>query len=288
MNIRARLRLVAAVILLLVFFASEQAATAQIIHTTTPFQSHSDSYFENFGINFGFSFPAAGGSGSRVVGLGPQGQLYPNVSFQQGGQAIPPFGGYNPGAGAQFGFRRVGAGGGGFGLGLQMAKGNVRTSGMSAPSITMMNGGQGYFFNGAYRPFVLGNIPVVGGFSGSPAPGIPLIDNGVTRAIQSGQLNLGQSSTSREPKQRAEIQPKANLNSTAQQGLASVKAIKVARQAKLAEERAAVEAVLAAGDKLAAEGERTKSRIKYRSALNLTQDEGLRQLIKNRLKPKGN
>jgi hypothetical protein len=65
-------------------FGLDGAVRAQNINTQTPFTSVNDSYYENFGVNFGFSIPGGRGNGSRVVGYGPQGQLLPNLVFQNG------------------------------------------------------------------------------------------------------------------------------------------------------------------------------------------------------------
>ena len=154
-----------------VFFLALVAAcpadlAAQNIGVTTPFTTATDSYFERMGVNFGFSFPNGTGSGSRVVGLFPNGQLNPNgIVFNQGGfgGALPPFGGFDPASGARVGFGTVGGSGPNFSLGLSLAKGSTRTATTQAPSIVIPNGGFGGFSSGQFSPFVTSVSPVVFG-----------------------------------------------------------------------------------------------------------------------------
>src|ERR1700731_36474 len=69
------------------------------------FNNGGDSFFENFGVGFGFSIPSGSGP-NAVVGLNPQGGLAPGINFQQGGAAaaVPPVGGFVPGTSATLGF----------------------------------------------------------------------------------------------------------------------------------------------------------------------------------------
>lgn len=262
---------------------------AQIINTTTPFVSTGDRYFENFGVGFGFGIPGGRGPGSRVVGLGPNGQLRPNIAFQQNNRAIPPFGGFNPGAGASIGFGRRGAGGGGFNLGLSLAKGNTRVLSSQAPSITTMNGASGSIFNGSTRPFVVGNIPVVGSGPGFGAPTIVQnslggnwgssgiespqpYENGVTRALRMGALNYALAEKDR-PKRTGDVTRNyANPGSTATRSDLSVTAIKAMREKQLADAKRTIESVIQESDALMKQGKRMSARLKLRAAKDLTDD----------------
>jgi hypothetical protein len=117
------------------------------ITVTTPLQSINDGFSENFGIGFGFS--GRGFFFNNGGGLG----------------AAAPFG--PPPSGASFG-------GGGrvgnvnFGWNAFAGQGSSRSMVMESPSLTMMNGTGGFFFNGSVRPFVMGIVPVVAANSISP------------------------------------------------------------------------------------------------------------------------
>ena len=78
--------------------------------------------------------------------------------FSFGGPVVPPFGGFDPNAGANFGF----AGPNGF-LNISAGQGSSTTFGGQTPMVTVMNGGSGAFFDQTVRPFVTGVIPVIGG-----------------------------------------------------------------------------------------------------------------------------
>ena len=259
--------------------------SAQNINVTTPFQSNNGSFFENFGVGFGFSFPGGGGNGSRVVGLGPQG-LLPNVGFQRGGGgAIPPFGGFNPNGAARFGFGNQNANGGGFSLGLTLAQGSNRQSSTTAPSLTTQNGFGGSLSSGSIRPFVNGVVPVVGnGGFGPDATPVYSYDNGVTRALQSGQLDL---SGRVAPQQR--YIPSEPLNyssptSTASTGDVSVSAIKAERARKLEAVRLRIESKIREAQKLEAEFKYAAARSKYREAILETKDKAIKKKINDLIK----
>lgn len=141
------------------------SAQAQYIGINSPFQTFTDSYYSRIGVNFGFQLPGAQG-GNGVVGLLPNGQLAPDgmLRFSQGGfgAAVPPFGGYDPGADAHLGFRVGGGSGPGFNFNIVAGQGSSRSASMVSPSIVIPNGGSGMIFDGQIRPFVTGFVPVVG------------------------------------------------------------------------------------------------------------------------------
>jgi hypothetical protein len=124
-----------------------QAAPAQQIQLTSPFQTINDSFYENFG--FG---------GINAGRSGPKGNWHFNTG--PASSAPPPFGGYDPGADARFGMQF----GGPLGLGFNMlaGQGSTRSNTVTAPTIVIPNGGTGSLFSGSIRPFVTGVIPVVG------------------------------------------------------------------------------------------------------------------------------
>ncbi|HAN96238.1 MAG TPA: hypothetical protein DCQ98_01810 [Planctomycetaceae bacterium] len=137
-------------------------ASAQYVQVGSPFRTFTDSYYERIGVNFGFDLPGGGG----IVGLNPDGSFTPDgrIRFSQGsfGSAVPPFGGYDPGADAHLGFRVGGGNGPGFNFNLAMGQGSSRTGTVVDPTIVMPNGVPGMMFDGQFRPFVTGIVPVVG------------------------------------------------------------------------------------------------------------------------------
>jgi len=128
------------------FVAGTGDARAQQVTVATPFHSLSDGFFENMGTSW------------RLNGPGW------NLSF--GGsptQAAPQFGGFDPSAGASFGF--AGAGGRVNGqLSANWSQGYRQSFVTQTPSITLPNGGTGYVSDTSQSPFVISYIPVVGGF----------------------------------------------------------------------------------------------------------------------------
>jgi hypothetical protein len=119
---------------------------AQQATVSTPYHSVTDSYFENFGTSWGL-----------------RGK---NWFFSFGGtptQAAPGFGGFDPSAGANlgFGFRHGGVNGY---FNANWAQGCRRSFVSQTPSVTVQNGLPGFVSDTSQSPFVIGQIPVVGGF----------------------------------------------------------------------------------------------------------------------------
>lgn len=121
-------------------------AAAQQTVISTPLQSPSASFYEHFGLNFGYSKSGPGG-----------GMFFNNG----GGGAVPPFGGFDPAAGANFGVGGS-AGGGRFFLGVSAGQGSTTSSVSQSPSITVMNGQIGTITDTVQTPFVTSIIPIVG------------------------------------------------------------------------------------------------------------------------------
>ncbi|MEE8452639.1 MAG: hypothetical protein V3R99_12015 [Thermoguttaceae bacterium] len=144
-------------------------ASAQQVTVSTPFQSNSDSFFERNGTNWGFNWG--------------------NAFFSFGGpnMAIPQFGGFDPSAGISSGiyYQR-----GNFNGYFNWAAGHgFRQSFVTqVPSVTMMNGQSAQILDQSASPFVMGFIPVVGGY---PTTGYmmggggvsPLVGNPEVRAL---------------------------------------------------------------------------------------------------------
>jgi hypothetical protein len=113
-------------------------ALAQQVTVATPHPTVSHSFHEQFGVNWG------------IRGNG--------WFFNFGGPVAPPFGGFDPNAGATFGF----GGPHGF-LNITASQGSSTTFSGQTPMVTVANGGTAAFFDQTVRPFVTGVIPVVGG-----------------------------------------------------------------------------------------------------------------------------
>ncbi|HUT94624.1 MAG TPA: hypothetical protein VMY37_34530 [Thermoguttaceae bacterium] len=127
---------------------------AQQVTVSTPYHSISEGFFENMGTSWGL--------GGR------------NWFFSFGGsptQAAPQFGGFDPSAGANFGFSRRSGGINGWFNG-NWSQGCRRSFVSQTPSITLTNGYPGYMADASVTPFVVSYVPVVGGFPrvGPPGP----------------------------------------------------------------------------------------------------------------------
>ena len=262
--------------------------TAQQINVQTPFNTVSDSFFSRNGVNFGFSIPGGRGSGSRVVGLGPQGQLTPNLNFTQNGvgSAVPAFGGFDPGAAARFGFGNFNRNGGGFSLGFEFGQGSNRSSISTVPSITVPNGFGGSIGNGFRRPFVTGVIPIVssGGVSQpkySPVPHRP--NNAVTEAVQSGQLNLSNLGSAPEPHHEGPVNY-SNEKSSAQSSDIGVAAIRAQQARQEDAKRAEAQTLIQDAEQFESRGDYRMARVSLRDAIKLVDDESLKVELQAKLK----
>ena len=104
-------------------------AQAQYSTVTSPFNNVSNSFFEHFGVGFGFR-----GDG---------------FFFNQNGAgaALPPFGNFDPNAGATFGF-----GGPNAFLSISASQGSTSSMTSQSPSVTVPNGIPGSIFEGLGAP----------------------------------------------------------------------------------------------------------------------------------------
>jgi hypothetical protein len=129
----------------LVIFASA-AFTAPVggqqVNLDAPFNSVGHSFYEQIGVRWGLR---GNGWFFNFGGPGP------------GAGVAPPFGGFDPNAGANFGF----GGPNGF-FNITAGQGSSTTFGSASPSVTVMNGQTGFFSDTMQRPFVTGLVPVVG------------------------------------------------------------------------------------------------------------------------------
>jgi hypothetical protein len=128
---------------------------AQQITVGTPYRNLQSSFFENNSINW---------SGN-----------YRGITFSFGGGVLarPPFGSPDNSAGltANFGFAGKD---GQINFATNFSQGARQSSVTQTPSVTFMNGQTGYVSNESLTPFVMGAIPVVGGFPVAPQQMQPL------------------------------------------------------------------------------------------------------------------
>jgi len=133
--------------------------SAQQVTVATPHTAISDSFFEHTGTSWG----ARGDN--WFFQFGPPGN--PN-------SAAPGFGGFDPSAGANLGFGFGGGGWNGNFLG-NFSQGSRRSFTSTTPSVTLQNGVPGGVFDSSLSPFVVGHIPVVGGFPVVAPPMQPMM-----------------------------------------------------------------------------------------------------------------
>jgi hypothetical protein len=119
--------------------AAQQAAVG------TPFRGAGDSFYERFGVGWGVN----------TRGLA--------FSFGSPNMGVPPFGNFDPSAGLNTSFHFGQPGNGGF-FNLSAGQGFRQNLVTQAPSVTVMNGQTGYVADASLSPFVMGYVPVVGGF----------------------------------------------------------------------------------------------------------------------------
>ncbi len=136
---------------------------AQMIQTTTPFQTFSDSYSEAGSIDWSLSGP------NWFANFGGNGPL------------APPFGGVPAGVSGGIGF---GGGGVSGNLGFRFGQSSSRTMTSTTPSLTVTDGVPGSIQSTVTRPFVTGFTPIVGGY--------PEMPNHAQRIAQQDQQQLSQ------------------------------------------------------------------------------------------------
>ena len=207
-------RLVPALAVYAAFLLAAPQTPAQQVTVSTPYHTLNDSFFERIGADFDFNIgggsapfmlfgrpmpnglgdPAAGtammrntldvdGGRSAVVGMLAPGVFSPDLSipFSQNnyGLAVPQFGGFDPSAGLTSGFH-VRHRGFNASLNWMAAQGYRQTFTSQTPSVTLTNGVPGYISDTSQSPFVIGMIPVVGGFPTVAYPFVPMTYPGYT------------------------------------------------------------------------------------------------------------
>ena len=146
------MRFVVGVAVVVVAWLATEPATAQQVTVSTPMRSVGDSFYEQMGVNWGFNWKGGG------------------VSFGGPNMAAPPFGGFDPNAGLRGGFALGGSKGSGY-LNFAAGQGYRQNFVSQAPSVTLSNGRPGFFSDTSQSPFVIGHIPIVGGFPVVPYRG---------------------------------------------------------------------------------------------------------------------
>ncbi len=120
-------------------------ATAQQATVSTPYHTAGHSFYEQIGTHWGI-----------------QGDEF-SFTFGGANPAVPPFGGFDPNAGLRGGFYGAGGGLSGF-FNFAAGQGSRRSFTSQTPSLTLMNGQSGWISDTTLSPFVMGHVPIVGGF----------------------------------------------------------------------------------------------------------------------------
>ncbi len=123
---------------------------------------------------------------SVTVGLAAPGVFSADldVPFTQGNfpLAVPQFGGFAPGSGAQLGFAILSDLEAYFFI--EAAQGDRRSNVLQAPKVTLFNGQQAFVSDTSQSPFVISVIPVVGDFAAAQMPVIVVLNQGTHLTVQ--------------------------------------------------------------------------------------------------------
>ena len=137
-----------AIVILLLTIPMATQTLAQQVTVAAPFRGISDGFHEYYG--FGFNFRHRWSNGMMFFDSGGNGM-----------NAIPFFGGFDPGSASTFGLNG-GNGNTSWGLNFVASQGSTRSNVTTTPTLTLQNGGFGFLNNTTQRPFVTGFVPVVG------------------------------------------------------------------------------------------------------------------------------
>ncbi len=96
--------------------------------------------------------------------------------------AVPQFGGFQPGAGAQLGFAILSDLEAYFFI--EASQGDRRSNVLQAPKVTLMNGQAATVSDFTFSPFVISVIPVVGDFAVAQQPVIMVLNEGTQLSVQ--------------------------------------------------------------------------------------------------------
>jgi len=257
---------------------------AQQVTVGVPQQVLSDRFYENFGIGWGFRQQQPGGGG---------------FFFNNGGMGgvLPQFGGFDPNAGANFGFGGAGKNGG-FNFNFAAGQGSNRSFTSVTPMVTIPQGGIGSIQSGEIRPFVTGIVPVVGEGGGGFTATNPLTER--LQRMQAGEQPGSRHYVQRPPGKTtsgtstddathrpgasgvgasdAESAPDNSTVSTAQRGDLSVKEIQRQRQEAVRAIAGEIAELVSKGEAAEAEGKLSVARVYYQQAQRRATGEQARDL----------
>jgi hypothetical protein len=233
-------------------------AVAQQAHVGSPFVGSGHSFYERIGISWGLQ-----GNGWFFQWPGGMG----------GG---PAFGGFDPGAQAQFGSAFRGNGVSGF-FQVTAGQGSDTFLGGSSSSVTVPHGGFGLVSDVLQRPFVVGLVPIVGA-----APVSPLEERLARIAASGGLMPLGQEDATAANRPR-QGQASGAAPSTAESGDVSVAEIDAQQRAEEAAKLAELEKILEKAESNLAAGKLGLARMYYQQALRRA-GEGQRPALEAKIK----
>jgi hypothetical protein len=232
---------------------------AQQVNVSGPFNSVGHSFYENNGVNWGLRGP----------------NWFANFGGGAPGVA-PPFGGFDPNAGANGGVGFRAGNVMGF-LNFTAGQGANSTFVSQTPNVTVPNGGSGFFIDGSFRPFVTSVTPVVSDNSDSS----PLRER--VRRLQSGEV---QTPSPGEETAEPAAAPAAGgggsgnaRGSTAERGALSVAAIKAQAAAEQQAGDGELAALLEKAAGAEAAGKPSVAKIYYQMAARRTTGEQQREIL---------
>ncbi len=233
-----------------------RAAVAQYSQVEVPFSSASSSFYENFGTRWGVSgrgwFFNFGGPGPGMPGV------------------APPFGGFDPNAQGNLGagFRNGNVSGY---FQLTAGQGSDRSVGVSAPSVVVPNGGQGFFSDTVQRPFVTAVIPIVG----EPVSPLRMM---LEQMKAEGNWPPAPSSEQASPGNRAAEAAGGATSSTADRGDLSVTEIRAAQAAEASALQNEIDVLVEKAKGLEEAGKLGVARIHYEMAARKATGDQQREL----------
>ena len=232
------------------------AAVAQQVNLSGPYSNVGSGFYENIGTSWGLRGPGwffNFGGGSPIA-------------------ANPGFGGFEPGSGANFGAGFRAGNTTGF-FNLTAGQGANSTFVSQTPNVTIPNGGNGYFIDGQFRPFVTSIMPIVG----DPSDPSPLRER--LRRLNEGEVAAP--SPGEESTQAASGGGASSRSSTAERGDLSVAAIKAQAAAANQAEDTELAVILEKAKGAETAGKPNVARIYYQMAARRAQGEQQREILKH-------
>jgi hypothetical protein len=225
-------------------------ASAQQVNVGAPLSNVGGGFYENIGTQWGANGPG--------------------WFFNFGAPAPVPFGGNGGGANFGGGFR-IGNVSGNFGG--TFGQGADTTMVSQSPSITIPNGGNGYFIDGSFRPFVTSVMPIVGG------PGDPSPLREKLRRMNSEETPSAASTPATTTAPAAGGAGARSARSTAERGDLSVAAIQARTAAAAEAEQNEIDVILEKAKGAEAAGKVAVARIYYQMAARRTAGEQQREIL---------